>query len=104
MSPAPDDARIDSIAGERIAALASLYDRFAHALDPFSRERDHAEQVFQREVAVLYDEERLPFCTTIWSLQNLISECSKGQLFSDAANICALQTFLHPSDSRPVNA
>jgi hypothetical protein len=56
MSPPPDDARIDAIDGERIAALASLYDRFAHALDPFSEVRDQAELVFQKEVATLYDE------------------------------------------------
>lgn len=31
---------------EEIAALASLYDRFAHALDPFSDDRDQAEDAF----------------------------------------------------------
>jgi len=31
---------------EEVAALAELYDRFAHALDPFSAERDEAEQAF----------------------------------------------------------
>lgn len=31
---------------ERIAELASLYDRFANALDPFSEDRDEAESEF----------------------------------------------------------
>ena len=60
MSSPSDDARIAAIAGERIAALASRYDRFAHALDPFSEERDQAELVFRKEVAALYDDLDLP--------------------------------------------
>jgi len=38
--------------------LASLYDRFANALDPFAPERDLAEELFEQEAAALYD--RLP--------------------------------------------
>lgn len=34
------------IPAEEIAKLAELYDRFAHALDPFSEERDRAEAAF----------------------------------------------------------
>ena len=34
------------IPAEKIAALAELYDGFAHALDPFSSERDRAEDAF----------------------------------------------------------
>lgn len=34
--------------------MASLYDRFTHALDPFSPERDTAERVFMEEVARWY--------------------------------------------------
>jgi hypothetical protein len=52
------DALVGAISAEAIAVLARLYDRFAHALDPFSEERDQAERVFQQEVANLYD--RLP--------------------------------------------
>jgi len=40
-----------SASKEQIAALARLYDRFAHALDPFSAERDEAERVFMQDVA-----------------------------------------------------
>ena len=31
---------------EEVAELAELYDRFAHALDPFSEDRDKAEDAF----------------------------------------------------------
>ena len=34
------------IPAEEIAELAELYDRFAHALDPFSEDRDRAEHSF----------------------------------------------------------
>ncbi len=34
------------IPAEKIAELAELYDRFAHALDPFSEDRDKAEEAF----------------------------------------------------------
>ena len=34
------------IPAEEIAKLAELYDRFAHALDPFSEDRDRAEDAF----------------------------------------------------------
>jgi len=35
-----------TIPAEEIAQLAELYDRFAHALDPFSEDRDTAEDAF----------------------------------------------------------
>jgi len=40
-----------AIPQDQIAALATLYDRFAHALDPLSEERDEAERVFLDEIA-----------------------------------------------------
>lgn len=40
---------------EQIAALATLYDRFAHALDPYSAEADEAEHVFLGDVSNWYD-------------------------------------------------
>jgi hypothetical protein len=58
MPTPPEDALAGIIPAERVALLAQRYDRFAHALDPFSEERDQAERVFQQEVADLYD--RLP--------------------------------------------
>lgn len=58
-----DEARMDgsectalsAAPKEQIAALARLYDRFAHALDPFSPERDEAERIFMQDVAGWYD-------------------------------------------------
>jgi len=35
---------------EEIAQLAELYDRFAHALDPFSEDSDQAEDDFYRKL------------------------------------------------------
>lgn len=49
------DARLEGFLRDEIPRLASLYDRFAHALDPFDRERDMAEQTFGTELAVIYD-------------------------------------------------
>ena len=56
MPETPEDARLEShIPAEQIAHLAVLYDKFAHALDPFSEERDEAERIFLEEVASWYD-------------------------------------------------
>jgi len=49
------DARLETSLREAIPRLAALYDRFAHALDPFDRGRDIAEQTFNSELAGLYD-------------------------------------------------
>jgi hypothetical protein len=46
------DAPIDVPPQECIANLAKLYDRFAHALDPYSPECDEAERAFLRELSV----------------------------------------------------
>ena len=55
MPTPPADALLSSASKEQIAALAGLYDRFAHALDPFSPERDEAERVFMQDVNDWYD-------------------------------------------------
>jgi hypothetical protein len=55
MPPPPADALVGAATKEQIAALGDLYDRFAHALDPFSRERDEAERVFLQDIADWYD-------------------------------------------------
>jgi hypothetical protein len=58
MQPTPADAFVDKvIEREQINSLAILYDRFAHALDPFSTERDEAERVLCRKL--------LPFMTVL---------------------------------------
>ena len=49
------DARLEDSLRDAIPRLASLYDRFAHALDPFDRERDIAEETFGTELATIYD-------------------------------------------------
>ena len=57
MSTPLGDAQIEQLVGlGLIADLAVLYDRFAHALDPFSPERDHAERVFMQQVAQIHDQ------------------------------------------------
>ena len=55
MPTPPADAFLSSASKEQIAALAALYDRFAHALDPFSPGRDEAERVFMQDVNDWYD-------------------------------------------------
>jgi hypothetical protein len=55
MPTAPGDAFLEPVTKEEIARLAGLYDRFAHALDPFSPESDEAERVFAHQVADMYD-------------------------------------------------
>jgi hypothetical protein len=54
MPPPPEPSRVEISPGT-IEELAPLYDRFAHALDPFSEERDRAEQDFMRKIAELHD-------------------------------------------------
>jgi hypothetical protein len=60
MPATPGDAPIDVPPQERIATLAKLYDRFAHALDPYSPECDEAERAFLRELSAWYDESLSP--------------------------------------------
>ena len=38
---------------EQLKELALFYDRFAHAIDPFSPERDKAEELFYRRLESL---------------------------------------------------
>jgi hypothetical protein len=54
MPPTPGDASLNESPGDRIPALAELYDKFAHSLEPFSEERDNAEHVFVLEVLTWY--------------------------------------------------
>jgi hypothetical protein len=55
MSPTPGDAPLGESDDSLIPSLAALYDRFAHALNPFSEARDEAERVFHSEVLIAYD-------------------------------------------------
>lgn len=56
MPPLTADALLADFPSNQIGALANLYDRFAHSLDPFSQDRDQAERIFMQEVAALYDQ------------------------------------------------
>jgi hypothetical protein len=55
MPPTSGDAFLDSLGPEQIPALAALYDRFAHAIDPFDPACDTAERAFNNSVADWYD-------------------------------------------------
>ena len=54
------DAPLEVPPQERIASLASLYDRFAHALDPDSPECEEAELAFHDEILSWYDNSLSP--------------------------------------------
>ena len=55
MQPPSSDAQLAELLGNELPALAELYDRFAHALDPFDEGRDLAEQQFEATVSSWYD-------------------------------------------------
>lgn len=55
MSETPGDARLEDFLRDEIPRLASLYDRFAYALDPFDQGRDVAEQTFNSELLTWFD-------------------------------------------------
>ena len=55
MPTAPGDAPLSGLDDNQIPALAELYDKFAHSLEPFSEDRDNAERVFNSEVLRWYD-------------------------------------------------
>jgi hypothetical protein len=55
MSTTPGDAPVNESNDALIPALAELYDRFAHALDPLSDASYEAERIFQTQLAVWYD-------------------------------------------------
>lgn len=55
MSETPGNARLAEILRAEIPRLAVLYDRFAHAIDPFDPSSDLAEQTFNSELANWFD-------------------------------------------------
>ena len=55
MSAPPEDSLVSRATPDQIAALATLYDRFAHALDPFAPGRDEAERRFMHDVEKWHD-------------------------------------------------
>ena len=73
MSPTSDDAFV----AQQIPALAVLYDRFAHALDPFSPATDEAERVFVQNIATLYDNLSPPKPAFIEFRKGVIVRCKR---------------------------
>jgi len=55
MPEADGYAQLENFLSEEIPKLATLYDRFAHALDPFDEGCTIAERTFNAELAVIYD-------------------------------------------------
>ena len=83
MPPSATDALLSTASKEQIAALAGLYDRFAHALDPFSEERDEAERVFTQNVADWYDSLPAPKPTLHDFRKAVILRCKRQLATSD---------------------
>ena len=54
MPEAPGNAQLEELL-RQIPALAELYDRFPHALDPDRPERDEAEKAFNQELSTWFD-------------------------------------------------
>lgn len=77
MPTPPEDALLEAIPSGKLEFLANPYDRFAHALDPFSEERDQAERVFQQEVLDLYDKLQIPKPTLEVFQKALILRCRR---------------------------
>ena len=65
----PDDTRI--------LALAKLYDRFAHSLEPFSEERDNAERLFATEVMLWWENLQNPKPTFQEFRKGVITRCKR---------------------------
>ena len=55
MPETPGDAPLAEFPREEIPRLAVLYDRFAHAIDPFDPACDLAEQTFNSELVSWFD-------------------------------------------------
>ncbi len=55
MPPPGEPAPLEQWSAEELPRLAELYDRFAHALDPFDAGRDVAEQTLSSDITGLYD-------------------------------------------------
>ena len=83
MSETPGNARIEDFLREQIPRLAVLYDRFAHALDPFDPGRDVAEQTFNSELASWFDDLSGPTLTFRDFRRHVITLCRRHLLSTD---------------------
>jgi len=74
------DAPIGLPPQDRIPGLAELYDRFAQALDPDSRECNDAERAFHHEVLVWYENLHEPRGSFHDFRKGVIARCRKHLL------------------------
>ncbi len=58
MSTPPTDALVEAFSREDLGALAELYDRFAHPIDPLAKECEEAECAFNLMISNWHD--RIP--------------------------------------------
>lgn len=83
MPEAGQPAPLEEWIAAELPRLAELYDRFAHALDPFDAGRDVAEQTFNSEIAGLYDCLGLPKPSLRDFRRHVIGLCKKLLKASD---------------------
>lgn len=83
MSETPGDAPLAEFWREEIPRLAVLYERFAHALDPFDPGVDLAEQTFNSELASLFDGLSAPKAEFRAFRRNVIALCRAHLRASD---------------------
>ena len=83
MPEAGEPAPLEEWIANEIPRLAALYDRFAHALDPFDAGRDVAEQTFNSELAGTFDCIRAPKPTFRDFRRHVIALCKKHLKASD---------------------
>jgi hypothetical protein len=83
MPTAPGDAPLSGLGDDQIPALAELYDKFAHSLEPFSEARDNAERVFNSEVLGWHDLLANPKPTLQEFRKGVIVRCKRHLAASD---------------------
>jgi hypothetical protein len=83
MPTAPGDAPLSGLDDNQIPALAELYDKFAHSLEPFSEDRDNAERVFNSEILGWYDRLGNPKPSFQEFRKGVIARCKRYLAASD---------------------
>jgi len=83
MPEAGEPAPLEQWVADQIPRLATLYDRFANALDPFDAGRDAAEQAFSGELATAFDGLNAPKPSYRDFRRQVITLCKKYLRASD---------------------
>jgi hypothetical protein len=83
MPPTPGDASLSGSPEVRIPPLAELYEKFAHSLEPFSEERDNAEQVFVLEILTWWQALENPKPSFQEFRRGVIAKCRRFLAASD---------------------